>query len=115
MTIQIQTQKMLKNIDFLTSTVYEKYDLRGVIAPGEKVVVRQGDLIVTNYTIFHHSQRGLSRAYLRDNGKYYIFRESHVIMPAGDSTILFHNEHGLVILPISFESLHFYTFVNASD
>lgn len=113
--VKPQIQKVIERCDFLTSSVYERYDLRGVISPHEKVVIRQGDLLVTNYLIPYHNERGLNRAHLRDHGKYLTFRESHIIIPANENIILFHNEHGLVVIPIPFERLHFYTFRDSYD
>jgi hypothetical protein len=51
MSIQIQVQKNLTQINFLNTTVYERNDLTSLISPGEKFMVRQGDLIVTNYIL----------------------------------------------------------------
>ena len=115
MSMQIQIQKELTQTDFLTSTIYERNDLSNVIQPGEKFMVRQGDLIVTNYNIYNHEKRGLSKAYLTDVWGIYIFRWSHYIIPEKDQTVLIHPEHGITVIPRPFHSLRFYTFNNAGD
>jgi len=115
MSYQIQVQKNLTQIDFLTSTIYERNDLSNVIQPGEKFMVRQGDLIVTNYLIDQYRQRGLNKAYLTDEGGIYTFRMSHYIIPEKDKTVLVHNEHGIVVIPRPFHSLKFYTFAQDGD
>ena len=115
MSIQIQTQKYLNQIDFLNTTVYERNDLTSLISPGEKFVVRQGDLIVTNYNIDNYEKRGLTKVHLTNEDGFYIFRWSHYIIPEKDQTVLVHNEHGIVVIPRPFHSLRFYTFNNAGD
>jgi len=115
MSYQIQVQKYLNQIDFLNTTIYERNDLTNLISPGEKFMVRQGDLIVTNYFIDQYRQRGLNKAYLTDEGGIYTFRRSHYIIPEKEKTVLVHNEHGIVVIPRPFHSLRFYTFNNAGD
>ena len=115
MSMQIQIQKELTQTDFLTSTIYERNDLSNAIQPGEKFMVRQGDLIVTNYIIDQYRKRGLNKAYLTDEGGIYTFRRSHYIIPQKEQTILIHNEHGITVIPRPFHSLRFYTFNNAGD
>ena len=115
MSIQIQVQKNLTQINFLTSTIYEKNDLSNLINSGEKFMVRQGDLIVTNYSIENYGKRGLRKVYLTNEDGVYIFRRSHYIIPQKEQTVLVHNEHGIVVIPRPFHSLKFYTFNNAGD
>jgi len=115
MSIQIQIQKELTQTDFLTSTIYERNDLSNAIQPGEKFMVRQGDLIVANYHIENYGKRGLSKVYLTNEDGVYIFRWSHYIIPEKDQTVLVHNEHGIVVIPRPFHSLKFYTFIDAGD
>lgn len=119
MSIQTQTEntirKLIQNYDFFGSTVYERYDLRDVLKNNERFIIRQGDLIITNKMIIGHAERGLTKAYLRRKNGYETFRDSHVIMPLHSSTIIFHNEHGLVVIPESLERLYFYTFNLAFD
>jgi len=115
MSMQIQIQKELTQTDFLTSTIYEKNDLTNLISPGQKFVVRQGDLIVTNYFIDQYRQRGLNKAYLTDEDGIYTFRMSHYIIPEKDKTVLVHNEHGITVIPRPFHSLKFYTFAEGGD
>ena len=115
MSYQIQVQKELTQIDFLNTTVYERNDLTNSISSGEKFVVRQGDLIVTNYIIDQYRKRGLNKAYLTDEGGIYTFRMSHYIIPQRNQTILVHPEHGVTVIPRPFHSLRFYTFNNAGD
>jgi hypothetical protein len=115
MSYQIQIQKELTQTDFLTSTIYERNDLSNAIQPGEKFMVRQGDLIVTNYHIENYEKRGLSKAYLPDEDGIYIFRRTHYIIPQRNQTILVHPEHGVTVIPKPFHSLKFYTFNNAGD
>jgi hypothetical protein len=115
MSYQIQIQKTLNQTDFLTSTIYEKNDLTDLISPGERFVIRQGDLIVTNYVVYNYRQRGLDRAYLTKEDGIYIFRRTHYIIPEGDQTVLIHPEHGITIIPINFHFLKFYTFAQGGD
>jgi len=51
MSLQIQIQKDLEKINFLESSVYDRYDLTNMVKPEDKFVVRQGDLVVANYII----------------------------------------------------------------
>jgi len=127
MSMQIQTQKILNQFDFLTTSIYERYDLRDVLKKGERFIIRQGDLIITNFPISRTMDKGLRHAVIdqvTNIGKFPlankvsnigIFRNSHLIYTLSDSTILFHNEHGLVIIPEKEENLSFYTFDNAVD
>jgi len=115
MSLQTQIQKTLTQTDFLTTTIYERNDLTNLISPGEKFMVRQGDLIVTNYNIHNHEKRGLTKVHLTNEDGIYIFRRSHYIIPQKDKTILVHNEHGVTVIPRPFESLKFYTFAEGGD
>jgi len=115
MSYQIQVQKALSQFDFLTTTMYERYDLTNSIKPNEWFVVRQGDLIVTNYHIDNYRQRGLRRAWSQRKGNFYRYLGSHIVFPLQDKTLLIHNEHGVVVIPKSFNELEFYTFAGAGD
>lgn len=115
MSLQVQTGNPIQNYNFLTTSIYERYDLSGILKPGEKFIIRQGDLVITNKMITGHAERGLIKAYLRRKNGYETFRDSHVIMPLQSSTLVFHNEHGLVVIPESLERLYFYTFSSAFD
>ena len=115
MSLQVQIQKGLRNIDFLTSSIYERNDLTGFISPGEKFMVRQGDLIVTNYHIDQYRKRGLREALIFSGGNLHIFAISHIILPEGDQTLLVHPEHGVIVIPRPMNRLHFYNIDNAVD
>ena len=115
MSYQIQIQKTLAQTDFLTTTIYEKNDLTNMIKDGDKFMVRQGDLIITNYHINNYRKRGLSRVYLNKEDGIYVFRRSHYILSLEDKTILVHNEHGITVIPKPFRLLYFYTFNEAGD
>jgi len=115
MSIQIQVQKALSQIDFLTTTVYEVNDLTKTINSNDKIVVRQGDLIITNYYIDNYRQRGLRRAWSQRKGNIYKFLGSHVVIPLGEKTILVHPEHGVIVIPRGYTELEFYTFSDAGD
>jgi hypothetical protein len=115
MSLQTQIQKTLNQTNFLTSTIYEKNDLTNLISPGEKFMIRQGDLIVTNYPIDNHEKRGLTKVYLPKEDCIYIFRRTHYIIPEGDQTVLIHPEHGVTVIPRNFHSLRFYTFAEGGD
>jgi len=115
MSYQIQIQKDLTQIDFLTTTIYEKNDLTNMIKDGDKFMIRQGDLIVTNYYIDMYRKRGLRKAYIYEKNGVKTFMGSHYILPLKDKTILIHNEHGITVIPRPFESLHFYTFDESGD
>ena len=115
MSMQTQIQKTLSKVDFLTSTMYEKNDLTNMVRPGDRFVVRQGDLIVTNYVVDSCRKRGLSKAYLTEEDHVYVFRRTHYIIPLEDKTVLVHNEHGVTVIPRPFHSLRFYTFNEAGD
>jgi hypothetical protein len=97
------------------STIYERNDLTDLISPGEKFMIRQGDLIVTNYSIENHQKRGLTKVRLNEEDGIYIFRRTHYIIPEGDQTVLIHPEHGVTVIPRPFHSLRFYTFVQGGD
>ncbi|AOS58375.1 conserved lipothrixviral protein [Sulfolobus islandicus filamentous virus 2] len=111
MSTQIQIKKLIERCNFLTTTMYEKYDLRSILKPNEKFIVRQGDLIITNKLIPKPELRGLRHIYLTN----LTFRGSHIILPFKNYTTIFHNEHGLVIIPEKIERLAFYTFDNSVD
>jgi hypothetical protein len=86
-----------------------------MISPEDKFIIRQGDLIVTNYVVYNYRQRGLDRAYLTEVDGIYIFRMTHYIIPEKDRTILIHPEHGVTVIPTNFHCLRFYTFNNVKD
>ena len=119
MSLQVQVEKSLSQINFLMSSVYDKYDLTDLIKKDEKFVVRQGDLIVTNYIIKDRRKRGLAHAWLQKckdgNGNVWIFGRNHFIINANDETILVHPEHGIVAIPLPMHQLIFYTFDEAKD
>ena len=113
--MQIQVQKALSQIDFLTSSMYERYDLTNSIKPGDRFVVRQGDLVVANYYIDNYRQRGLRRAWSQRRGNVYRYLGSHIVVQQENQTILIHPEHGVTIIPMPMDSLEFYTFSDAGD
>ena len=102
----------MEKADFLTASVYE----RAVIPKSERFIVRQGDLVVTNYYLEKHRAMGLTYAHPRYfGGGVHEFRGSHVIIALGDKTILVHKEHGIVEIPENYYSLNLYTFEQAID
>jgi len=115
MSMQIQIQKSLSQVNFLMSSVYEKHDLTNQIKLGDRFLVRQGDLIVTNYEVNSYRKRGLRKALLEDRNGILNFANSHFIVPFYDKTLLIHNEHGLIVIPERFERLNFYTINYAVD
>jgi len=106
-------------MNFLESTPYEKYDLTNQLKKEDKFVVRQGDLIVTNYYINFSRQKGLGKAILDYDGVEYKgilnFAHSHTVIPLQNETILIHPEHGITIIPENIKLLEFYTFSDARD
>jgi len=115
MNMQIQIEKSLNQVNFLMSSILEKYDLTNQVSQGDRILVRQGDLIVCNYTIENYRKRGLRRAYLEDKHGILDFANSHKIIPLQNETILIHQEHGLIVIPEKFENLRFYTINDAVD
>ena len=123
MSLQIQIQKDLEKFNFLESTVYDRYDLTDLVKPNERFVIRQGDLIITNYDIPERRKRGLRYAWLdrykgKNNDKsnsILVFAGNHFIIPLKDETVVIHPEHGVVVIPANKENLNFYTFSNAVD
>ena len=119
MSLQIQIEKNLNKIDFLTSSIYEKNDLTNLIKQEDRFMVRQGDLIVTNYYIDNDRSRGLGKAILDYDGMDYKgvlkFAGTHIVIPQNDKTILLHPEHGITIIPANIKLLEFYTFSDARD
>jgi len=115
MSLQIQVQKALSQIDFLTTTVYERYDLTNSVKPGDKFIIRQGDLVVANYYIDNYRRRGLRRAWSQRRGNVYRYLWSHVVIPLGEKTVLVHPEHGVTVIPRGYTELEFYTFSDAGD
>ena len=115
MSLQIQLQKALSQVNFLESTVYDRYDLTNLVKNGEKLVIRQGDLIVTNYHINDRRKRGLRYAYMQSKDNIWVFGGNHFIIGMADKTILVHHEHGIVVIPENREKLNFYTFNEAGD
>jgi len=113
--MQIQVQKYLNQIDFLTSTPYEVNDLTNQIGKEDKFVVRQGDLVVVNYYIWDSRKRGLRGAWNQKKNGIYRFLGSHIVIPQENKTILVHPEHGITIIPMPMDSLEFYTFSDAGD
>jgi len=115
MSYQIQIQKYLSQIDFLTTTPYEVNDLTNQIGKDDKFVVRQGDLVVVNYYIWNLRRRGLRKAGCQRKGNIYKFLGSHIVIPQENQTVLIHPEHGITIIPMPMDSLEFYTFSDAGD
>jgi hypothetical protein len=123
MSLQVALEKNLSQINFLESSIYDRYDLTNLIRKDEKFVVRQGDLIVTNYLISDKRKRGLRNAWLHECNRkdsnvasnIWVFGGNHFIIPLQEKTILVHPEHGIVIIPISMDKLMFYTFNEAKD
>jgi len=110
MSRQIQIQKNLSQVNFLTTTPYEVNDLTHIISQNDKFVIRQGDLIVTNYLINEYRKKGLRARYLYGKNKIYRFMESHIVIPLQNQTVLLHPEHGITIIPKPIDKLNFYTF-----
>ena len=112
MSQQALLQKEFERVDFLTTTQYEK----AVIPKSPKFVVRQGDLIVTNYVLWNKRYMGMTYArpkQIKEN--VFLFRDSHLILAEGQKTILVHNEHGIVEIPEKYYNLEMYTFQQAFD
>jgi len=105
-------QKEMDQVDFLTTTQYEK----AIIPKSPKFVVRQGDLIVTNYVLWNRRYMGIGYARLKEvKDNIFIFRDSHLILSQREKTVLVHNEHGIVEIPEKYYNLEMYTFVEAFD
>ena len=115
MSLQIQLQKSLGQVNFFETTLYEKNDLTNAIRPSDRFTIRQGDLVITNYEIDIFKRTGLRIARLLENNGIFIFRNSHFVIPSAEKTILVHNEHGVTIIPLKFEKLNFYTFDRGGD
>jgi len=110
--IQIPLQKEMSKVDFLTTTVYEKT----VIPKSPRFIIRQGDLIVTNYLLWNHRHMGIGHAHpkpLKEN--MFLFRHTHLILAQREKTILVHNEHGVVEIPQNYYDLKLYTFERGLD
>jgi len=115
MSLQVQLEKALSQINFLESTVYEVNDLTYVIKPGDKFVIRQGDLVITNYSIFDYRKKGLRRAWSQRRGNVYRYLGSHIVIPLEGKTLLMHPEHGVTVIPRDYTELEFYTFNDTGD
>jgi len=119
MSLQIALEKSLSQVNFLESTPYERHDLTNLVKPNEKLVIRQGDLIVTNYFIDGRRKKGIRYAWLEryknENSNILTFAGTHFIISMSDKTILAHHEHGIVVIPTNKENLNFYTFHNSMD
>jgi len=115
MSLQIELEKSLRQFNFLESTIYDKYDLTGLIKKDDKFVIRQGDLVVTSYWIENCRRKGLRALHIYGKNKVHRLMGSHVIIPLPDRTVLLHNEHGITIIPMPIEKLNFYTFQNGGD
>ena len=110
--IQIPLQKEMNQIDFLTTTQYEK----AIIPKSLRFIVRQGDLIVTNYDLWNRRSVGIGYARVKKvEENVFLFRDSHLILAEGEKTILIHNEHGIVEIPEKYLNLNKYTFERAFD
>jgi len=113
---QVILKKQMEKVDFLTTSQYEK----AIIPKSPRFMVRQGDLIVTNYRLARRRTMGLTYALTYANSRYfstniYVFRGSHIIITLKDKTVLIHKEHGIVEIPENENKLNFYTFGQASD
>jgi hypothetical protein len=109
---QVVLQKEINQVNFLTTTIYEK----AIIPKSRKFIIRQGDLIVTNYPLRNRRNSGIGYAHpkeLKEN--VFLFRDSHLILAEGEKTILIHNEHGIVEIPGNYYDLNLYTFERAFD
>ncbi|CAJ31698.1 hypothetical protein AFV8_gp21 [Betalipothrixvirus puteoliense] len=114
-----KTPKLSKNIDFATTSAYDVNDLRDKIKPGDKFIIRQGDLIVANYSIDYPRRRGLRYAHpatVDVNGRLIdVFRNSHYILHTEDFISIYHSEHGVVIIPLRGNRINYYTIDGAID
>ena len=115
MSLQTVSGKILSKTNFLESTPYERYDLTDSIKYNDKFVIRQGDLIISNYEVDVYKRIGLRVARLSEKDGIYVFRNSHFVIPTDNKTVLIHNEHGITIIPKPMEKLNFYTFMTAGD
>ncbi|CAJ31515.1 conserved hypothetical protein [Betalipothrixvirus acidiani] len=108
-----------QNMNFLASSVYETHDLRDKIKPGQKFVIRQGDLIVANYSIDYprrHGLRSVSPVTENINGRLIdVFRDSHFILHTEEFMSIYHSEHGLVIIPAKGQRFSYYVINEAID
>jgi len=110
--VQVLLQKEFERVDFLTTTVYEKT----VIPKSPRFIIRQGDLIVTNYPLWNRRNVGIGYARLKQiKENMFLFRDSHLILAQGEKTVLIHNEHGIVEIPQNYYDLNLYTFERAFD
>jgi len=123
MSLQIQLEKSLSQINFFEASVYDRYDLTDLIEKDEKFMVRQGDLVVTNYLISHRRKRGLVSAWLHKcnskdtniDSNIWVFGSNHFIINTNNETILVHPEHGFTVIPVPMDKLNFYTLDQAKD
>jgi len=115
MSLEIVSGKGLAQINFLESTIYERYDLTDSINVNDRFIIRQGDLIVSNYEVDTFRRVGIRTARLSENDGIFIFRNSHYIIPSKNQTILLHNEHGVTVIPLPLQKLNFYTFAQGGD
>lgn len=119
--IQLEKEKpeINQDVNFLASSVYETHDLRDKVRPGERFVVRQGDLIIANYSIDYPRRRGLRYAHIttkKINGKLIdTFRDSHFILATEDFVSIYHSEHGVVVLPARGNRFSYYVIDDAVD
>jgi hypothetical protein len=112
MSQHVLLQKEFERVDFLTTTQYEK----AVIPKSPRFIIRQGDLIVTNYVLWNRRYMGIGYAHLKEvKENMFLFRDSHLILAEGQKTVLIHNEHGIVEIPEKYYGLRFYTFQQAFD
>jgi hypothetical protein len=115
MSLQVALEKDLEKINFFEASVYEKHDLTNLIRPDEKFVVRQGDLVITNYLVSDSRKRGLRHAWMQKCKNVWIFGGNHFIIPLKEETIIVHPEHGIITIPLEMGKLNFYTFNEAKD
>jgi hypothetical protein len=112
MSQQVLLQKEMDQVDFLTTTQYEK----AIIPKSPRFIIRQGDLIVTNYVLWNRRHTGIEYARLKEvKDNIFLFRDSHLILAEGQKTVLVHNEHGIVEIPEKYYNLEMYTFGQAFD
>jgi len=99
-TILIQREKpqISQNVNFLTSTIFEKNDLRQQIKPNEYFIVRQGDVVITNMELWGLEEIFLPKIKLLKLNIEKV-NDSHYIVTQKDKIALIHNEHGIEILP----------------
>jgi len=115
MSLQTNLEKGLEKVNFLASSIYERHDLTNMVKTGQKFIIRQGDLVITDYEIDVFKRIGLRGARLIERDGVFVFRNSHFVIPTENKTLLIHNEHGVTVIPIPMQKLNFYTFDRGGD